>query len=172
MGTILLGLLTTWGIVSTYKLRQARILMMTDPLTRTYNRRWLEGRDTNKNVHTSVVYFDMDNFKIINDTKGHAAGDRALQYLVDTIKLYARNTDTVVRLGGDEFLLICPGAFPFNVGRLLTSIQTDLDKVGLSVTVGIGGMHKKHRLNLKTLIEEAELNMRLAKDIHRRKAHG
>ena len=172
MGTILLGLLTTWGIVSTYKLRQARILMMTDPLTRTYNRRWLEGRDTTKNIYTAVLYFDMDNFKYINDTKGHGAGDSALEYLVDTIKLYSRRTDTVVRVGGDEFLLVCPGAHYTDLEDTITSINAALANVGLSVTVGKAGASTKHQPNLRKLIEEAEINMRLEKAIHRRKAHG
>ncbi|MFZ3034759.1 MAG: GGDEF domain-containing protein [Parvibaculum sp.] len=53
-----------------------------------------------------LAYLDIDNFKQINDTFGHAAGDAALRHLVDTLKANVRETDVVGRLGGDEFGVI------------------------------------------------------------------
>jgi diguanylate cyclase (GGDEF)-like protein len=54
----------------------------------------------------SVVYFDIDSFKGINDTHGHAAGDAALMHVVDIVMRHIRDTDVVGRLGGDEFGVI------------------------------------------------------------------
>jgi len=89
-----------------------------DPLTRCYNRssvlstlaRELERTDSNS---TGVVYVDLDDFKPVNDTLGHAAGDELLTLLAERLRLASRDTDVVGRLGGDEFLVVLrdvPGA--------------------------------------------------------------
>jgi diguanylate cyclase (GGDEF)-like protein len=62
-------------------------------------------------VWHSLCYIDLDNFKIVNDTCGHAAGDALLQQLTETLRGLVRTTDVVARLGGDEFVLLlvnCP----------------------------------------------------------------
>ena len=56
----------------------------------------------------TLVYIDLDNFKIVNDQFGHVAGDQALQIVVDFIRGHIRRTDIVARLGGDEFALLLP----------------------------------------------------------------
>jgi diguanylate cyclase (GGDEF)-like protein len=55
---------------------------------------------------SSLVYFDLDGFKSINDTYGHAAGDAALSHFADTLLAHVRESDVVGRLGGDEFGII------------------------------------------------------------------
>jgi len=84
-----------------------------DPLTGALNREGLRARGpellSQANCYASamgVVYFDVDRFKHINDTYGHACGDAALQHVVATIRSCTRQTDLVARLGGDEFLLV------------------------------------------------------------------
>ena len=57
-------------------------------------------------AHASVVFFDMDGFKAINDTRGHAAGDAALQAVAVTLSDHVRESDVVGRIGGDEFAVI------------------------------------------------------------------
>jgi len=52
---------------------------------------------------SSLVYFDLDDFKTINDTNGHAGGDAVLQHFAQTLLDHVRDTDVVGRLGGDEF---------------------------------------------------------------------
>ncbi len=59
-----------------------------------------------KNV--AIMFIDLDNFKVINDTWGHLVGDDVLQTLSRTLSLILRKSDTLIRLGGDEFLLIMP----------------------------------------------------------------
>ncbi len=58
---------------------------------------------------TAVMFVDLDRFKDINDTHGHAAGDEVLQTAADRLRCATRTTDHIGRLGGDEFLVICPG---------------------------------------------------------------
>ncbi|NOT06789.1 MAG: GGDEF domain-containing protein [Gemmatimonadales bacterium] len=87
----------------------------TDELTQLLNRRALEerveaeiSRSLRHQIKTSFVLMDVDRFKLINDTLGHAAGDRFLTLLGEVLTNKARSLDVVGRLGGDEFLVILP----------------------------------------------------------------
>jgi len=88
----------------------------TDHLTGTLNRRALEHaarmlvtRKHSRPQRVSALMLDLDNFKGINDTFGHHAGDLALQTLADCLRETMRTTDLIARLGGDEFLVIMSG---------------------------------------------------------------
>jgi diguanylate cyclase (GGDEF)-like protein len=61
-------------------------------------------------VTASVIVIDLDHFKRINDERGHAVGDRVLRTMGDILASSIRNTDAVGRWGGEEFVLVCPGA--------------------------------------------------------------
>lgn len=86
-----------------------------DPLTGVYNRRFLEGKlkDEIKRAGRygrplSIAIFDLDNFKKINDTMGHIQGDKVLQEFAAFLVASYREVDTVVRYGGDEFIVVLP----------------------------------------------------------------
>ena len=88
---------------------------LTDPLTGTYNRRYLERRLKEEvlrartlNLPLSVLLIDIDNFKTINDTHGHQVGDRVLSCVGERIGKTVRAADIVARYGGDEILVITP----------------------------------------------------------------
>ncbi len=90
-------------------------LCRTDPLTGAYNRRaFIEmveyelARQQRGCCMSSLAYLDLDNFKAVNDTLGHAAGDRLLKAVVDCIKANLRATDIFARMGGDEFCILLP----------------------------------------------------------------
>lgn len=85
-----------------YSLRRLRGNFMIDPLTGVYNRRYLSKLGDTEEV-CYILAMDIDNFKTINDTWGHAFGDRVLQACTHQMKLHLREYDFVVRMGGDEF---------------------------------------------------------------------
>ncbi len=95
--------------------RQLEELSITDQLTGLYNRRKVYtelGREfarINRYGRTfSVIMFDLDNFKTINDTLGHRTGDMVLAEVARLTKRVVRSVDLVSRWGGDEFLIVCP----------------------------------------------------------------
>jgi diguanylate cyclase (GGDEF)-like protein len=88
----------------------------TDPLTGAFNRRHMTScleaaieRRHRTAEPASLLVFDVDRFKQINDARGHAAGDRVLNGLVTLVEERARRLDVLFRLGGDEFVLLLPG---------------------------------------------------------------
>lgn len=95
--------------------RRLRELSDTDQLTGLFNRRRLEydltrhyESSVRHSVSTSFFLVDLDNFKQINDTKGHHAGDEILRAVADVCRTALRKGDTVYRFGGDEFVLALP----------------------------------------------------------------
>ena len=92
--------------------RQARKQAFSDPLTGLYNRRYLKNLFTNgKRIqlynNVSLIYIDCDDFKQVNDTKGHATGDDVLVWLAGCLRESSRvDRDIPLRLGGDEFALL------------------------------------------------------------------
>lgn len=92
---------------------QIRQLAFYDPLTRLPNRRLLQDRLTQSfnlsmrnRKHGAVMFIDLDNFKNINDSRGHEAGDQLLVEVAGRLSYSVRESDTVARLGGDEFVLV------------------------------------------------------------------
>ena len=87
-----------------------------DPLTKLANRRLLMDRLDQAIIsaqrhkeHIAVLLFDLDNFKMVNDSLGHDHGDQLLQHISSIMKSYVRAEDTVARLGGDEFTIVLSG---------------------------------------------------------------
>ncbi|WP_127144450.1 bifunctional diguanylate cyclase/phosphodiesterase [Pelagibacterium montanilacus] len=85
-----------------------------DPLTGLPNRRYLdevlslqEGRARGADAHSALLHMDLDRFKHINDTLGHAAGDAMLVHTAEILKAAVRQDDFVARIGGDEFVVFC-----------------------------------------------------------------
>lgn len=97
----------------------------TDPLTGLYNRRFffrrLEeelSRSARANSPLTLIYLDIDHFKTMNDTFGHAAGDRVLKAVSNSIGATLRKSDVLGRIGGEEFLILLPGT-PEDIGALI-----------------------------------------------------
>jgi diguanylate cyclase (GGDEF)-like protein len=106
------------------KLADAELLADLDPLTPVLNRRAFErelgralasARRYGENL--SLVYFDLNGFKAVNDTYGHAGGDAALKHVADVLAAHVRGSDMVGRMGGDEFAVALTHATPENAAR-------------------------------------------------------
>ena len=93
----------------------------------------------------AVAYIDCDNFKSVNDTRGHNAGDRLLRTIAELSRRNLRATDTVARLGGDEFAVILPATGEFAALQAMNKLRKILDsaivpqhrQVTLSIGVGV-----------------------------------
>jgi diguanylate cyclase (GGDEF)-like protein len=95
--------------------RRLQQVALTDPLTGVPNRRFAmerldqEWAAANRSGHPlSCLVIDVDHFKQVNDTYGHDIGDEVLKLTAETLKRFSRVQDTVSRVGGEEFLVICP----------------------------------------------------------------
>jgi diguanylate cyclase (GGDEF)-like protein len=94
---------------------ELRRLAVTDPLTGLANRTLLYdrlqqalGRRRRGGGPVGVLYCDVDDFKAVNDQHGHEAGDRLLCEIAERLRAATRATDTVARIAGDEFVIVCP----------------------------------------------------------------
>ncbi len=136
---------------------EKRIIWMAehDPLTDLANRRKFTA-EFEKSLQTSIryqhnnalLYLDLDEFKDINDTSGHAAGDELLQAVAETLKKVTRYTDLVARLGGDEFAILIPETDHAGAVILAKKIIAELANIKLSygeiihkVSTSIGIVH-------------------------------
>lgn len=117
-----------------------------DALTGVYNRRYFEDEIKNKTNTAGVAVIDMDYLKVINDTYGHRAGDHAIEMMVNVIRQNIRKTDSLIRYGGDEFLLILPEISKDSFNEKLKMIQEKIhdtaiaDYGNLRLSVSIGGV--------------------------------
>jgi diguanylate cyclase (GGDEF)-like protein/PAS domain S-box-containing protein len=85
-------------------------------------KRLLETARTLNKQH-ALLYIDLDQFKLVNDTCGHVAGDELLKQLATTLQAKIRNSDTLARLGGDEFGVLLDGCSPDNARQLADSLR-------------------------------------------------
>lgn len=128
---------------------ELRALSVTDALTGVHNRRYFQERLTLEMARVSrgngdlaVIMLDIDHFKAINDRYGHAAGDRVLQVVCERIGHRLRRTDVFCRLGGEEFMVLCPDTDGHQAHRLALELWLSLrtlpfDGVG-TVTASFG----------------------------------
>jgi len=98
-------------------LGQALEMALTDPLTGLYNQRYLLRHlrgllDASPDRDVAVLMLDVDHFKRVNDEHGHAAGDRALRAIAETLRANTRVFDSLARYGGEEFVVVMPGSSP------------------------------------------------------------
>ncbi|RMM84446.1 CHASE domain-containing protein/sensory box histidine kinase [Pseudomonas coronafaciens pv. striafaciens] len=113
--------------------QELRELSVTDVLTGAYNRRYFQDRMQAelKRVdrhggHLSIIMLDIDHFKRINDRFGHAAGDQVLKAISEKISHRLRSDDVFCRLGGKEFMVVCPGTRGAQAYQLALSLREEL----------------------------------------------
>jgi diguanylate cyclase (GGDEF)-like protein len=113
-----------------------------DPLTHVFNRRYLDARlvaevagALSTNAHAAVLMADVDGLKQINDRFGHMAGDRALCMVAARVLKAVRAEDWVARYGGDEFVIVAPGAHLGEAAQLADRVRRSVEGLQL----GAGG---------------------------------
>lgn len=115
------------------KLAQMSELVREDQLTGSLNRRGLDDifereadRADRRGTPMCAAMLDLDNFKKLNDTHGHAAGDEALVHVVRIVKQTLRSIDAIARYGGEEFLIVMPETSLEEAARAMTRVQREL----------------------------------------------
>ncbi len=144
-----------------------------DPLTGLPNRTLLEARLRDQHEERrSLLFIDLDHFKVINDSLGHAFGDHLLQAVADRLGSLVRTTDTVARFGGDEFVILCvdasgDGAAQRLARRIAASMEdpvvVDGSPVHVSVSIGIADEPSDGTTDPVALIRDADTAMYRAK---------
>jgi diguanylate cyclase (GGDEF)-like protein/PAS domain S-box-containing protein len=123
----------------------------------------------------AVLFLDLDRFKLVNDTLGHAAGDRLLQSVAARLRQAVRESDTVARVGGDEFNLLLPGVdcgskAAKTAEKILTTVARPVDLEGhrLFLTTSIGiSMFPADAEDAEALLTSADIAMYRAKELGR-----
>jgi len=115
------------------KLTQMSELVREDQLTGSLNRRGLDDvfereadRADRRGTSLCAAMLDLDNFKKLNDTHGHAAGDEALIHVVRIVKQTLRSIDVIARYGGEEFLIVMPETSLDEAAKAMTRVQREL----------------------------------------------
>lgn len=134
-------------------MRTIREAARKDYLTGLYNRRYffnvaekLYENAKRKNLRILIGMIDIDNFKTVNDTYGHEAGDQVIQHLAQKLKNGFRASDIVARYGGEEFVVLCVNMSPEkhlihfeNLRKAVetTSVKTRLGEINMTVSIGV-----------------------------------
>lgn len=157
-----------------------------DMLTGLINRREFEARlekaiaDVRHNNRNHVLcYMDLDEFKVVNDTCGHVAGDALLQNLAKHLEGKIRNTDTIARLGGDEFGLLLPlcnidkaREIANNLRQTIKDFQFVWDKKAFDIGVSIGLVEINENMRtLNDILKAADSACYVAKDLGKNRIH-
>jgi len=152
-------------------------LSRTDPLTKVFNRRYFEekvmieiNRATRYDLEFSVILLDIDHFKMINDTYGHLEGDRILIQIARIMAEMLRNSDTVARWGGEEFVILLPEQSLQNGIQLAERLRTHIEKSyidDLQVTASMGVAVLDHGDTLSSLFTKVDKALYRAKELGR-----
>jgi diguanylate cyclase (GGDEF)-like protein len=167
--------------ITSIKINEEKLKLMasTDMLTGLWNRRHfihLAEKEFERALRYkqtfSLMLLDIDHFKKINDTVGHAAGDYILQYLSGVMRSTLRKVDIISRFGGEEFCIICPNTDLNSTALLAERLRKDVNsvpgiyngkKVPLSVSIGVVEYEESYKC-IEQLISAADQAMYEAKD--------
>lgn len=157
----------------------------TDSLTGLLNRKGVDEYVAEPACATAIaagraalIYLDLDDFKAINDRHGHHAGDTALTEMAKRLQSVTRPSDTIARIGGDEFVILIKDSAPDAAVRLITSRLHDAasrparltDDIRVCITASIGAAVSDTSSNWRKLMLQADAAMYRAKRAHKSRA--
>lgn len=155
-------------------IRRLHRQVIIDDLTNVYNRRCLFfkiPKILKVKLPVSLMIIDIDNFKRINDTYGHSAGDKLLKRFSEVLKRNIRSTDIVVRMGGEEFAVIMPKTGCNNVlktaERVRQAIEAEsfiINSVTDGITISIGITTTIYPMHIDSILEYADRALYKAKE--------
>jgi len=173
----LIAVLVLFFVAAYLKARKYKRKAEYDALTKVYNRGTIEKflQREAKNQDGSIILFDVDHFKKINDTYGHDKGDYVLQNLAKIIKQNIRKDDYFGRWGGEEFIIILPET-PFEnalkIAEKLRKIVYDSDFDNLKISVSMGVSEYKKGQNPYEALKKADQALYKAKESGRNQVKG
>ena len=158
----------------------ARHLANRDQLTNLHNRSYLQGylarlEESGAAQGSSVIFFDVDRFKLINDRYGHEAGDTVLKQIAVRARASLRTQDLVARLGGDEFVVVIEGqcsrpSLERQIERLRSAIAApilhDKTRIDTTISVGVAGYTDK-TTRFTDVLREADIALYASKQAGR-----
>jgi diguanylate cyclase (GGDEF)-like protein len=168
------GIIVALFLTLSAQQRTLREQALTDPLTGAFNRRHLDyclrtaiARRNRTGEPVSLLSLDVDHFKEINDTMGHAAGDHVLKQLVALASGRSRKLDVLFRVGGEEFLLLLPGSAHDGALTVAEGLRREIAAAdmlhGRRLSVSIGVSELQHGQSANNWIEDADAALYRAK---------
>ncbi len=155
---------------------QATVDELTGAFNRIYfnqNIKLIINRHNNDNLNTGIIFFDIDNFKLVNDTYGHNAGDEILKHIVRLVQQYTINNDKIIRWGGEEFIIVteagCIDDVYKNAEHLRSVIQSSDFKDVKKITCSFGCALYDDGKNITDTIKKADEALYKAKNRGRNK---
>lgn len=160
-------------------LERLRAEVLTDPQTRIGNRRYFDliadSRFKEMERYSrplGIIMADIDHFKLVNDTYGHPAGDRVLSMVAGTLQHGVRPLDSVVRWGGEEFVLLCPNVTPAPLAEIAERVRMLVERSWLdledgrrvSVTISLGAAMVVKGDSVESAVGRADALMYRAKE--------
>jgi diguanylate cyclase (GGDEF)-like protein len=130
-------------------------------------------------VPFSLLHVDLDYFKAVNDTFGHAAGDQVLTEVARILERETRNNDFIARLGGDEFVIVCRNMLDRRrllslARRIIVALEAPIDVAGatcrVSVSIGIATSDLYERPDAAQMLRDADIALYMSKDAGRSRA--
>lgn len=177
---ISIGIMSTYHSIFKYIKNQLKIVSRLeyfsyhDQLTGVYNRRYfkrvIEEIEESNSLPVSIIMVDIDNLKGINDKYGHARGDEIIKNAARVLDSVSRKNDTVVRMGGDEFIIILKETdkidakyFCDRIERKCTEVNEDYDyNIPLNISVGSATKSDQGQ-DIEELLDNADISMYRAK---------
>jgi len=164
-----------------------RYLAEHDALTGLYNRQFflaemdrvILGAQRSAQYHIACIYIDLDNFKYVNDTHGHLAGDRLLQEVTAIFKQRTRRSDILCRLGGDEFALLFNDVEPWQAKQAADQYREEIEKfnfncggkpIDIGCSIGVAFLTPEVE-DKEVLLARADIACHVAKNAGRNNVH-